>query len=308
VKRAALALCCASACATVARAPQGPSSIAVPGSLLRIVAEKASERDELPVLAEQVAQALPIVARWGGLRVPTQITVLQDHAELERRTGQVGYGWLRAWARYDRIYVQAPSTWLFLFRPSAREIRELLTHELTHCVMYQAISDGHDWAQIQVPLWFREGLASWTAQETDKRFPIEDLHRFLVEHPNLDPLRQADHMVRDNSGLVYSAAHWAFGQLSARGTSRVVNLLGNLRGGLPFPQAFAAAFGESEDDFENQVLSAWRAYPAVCRGKRFRLPPTVPAAVPGDGLRKLVEASAVIGTDACACLSHSCRR
>jgi hypothetical protein len=262
VKPAALALCCASACATVSRAPQAPYSIEVPGSLLRITAETTSERGELPLLAEQAAQAIPIVARWGGLHVPTQIIVLRDHAELERRTGQVGYGWLRAWARYDQVYVQAPGTWRFLFRPSARELRELLTHELTHCVMYQAISGDHDWDQIRMPLWFREGMASWTAQETNKRFPVVDLHRFLAEHPDLDPLRQADEMVRDNSQLVYSAAHWAFNQLSVRGTSRVVDLLDAMRGGLPFPRAFAAAFGESEDDFEDQVLSAWRTYPA----------------------------------------------
>lgn len=259
MRRLALALCCAAGCAETQRAAEAlPSSVSVGHSLLTIDAEAPGERDELPRLATLAAEALAAIQPWGGLRVPTRITVLPDHAELERRTLHPRYGWLRAWARYDQVYLQSPRTWRFLFRPTDRQVREVLTHELTHCAMYQAVSDGSGWSELAIPLWFREGMASWTAREGDVRYPVEDLHQFLTEHPDLDPLRQADRMVQNDSRLVYSAAHWAFDRLAQRGPERIDRLLEDLRGGQSFEQGFATAFGESVDEFEDQVLSAWR--------------------------------------------------
>jgi hypothetical protein len=253
--------CVAVGCSHVPAIAWQPTSTDVPGSQVTVTAETAEDQGEVEPLATRVGEALPLIQRWGGLRVPTQIVILPDHGELERRIHLSGYAWLRAWARYDVVYVQSPRTWHFLVRPSERELRELLTHELTHCAMYQAISDAGDWDRVFLPLWFREGMASWTAGETDKRYPASDLHRFVGEHPDLDPLRQAERMVQDDSRLVYSAAHWAFDVLAARGTDRVTRLLAGMRSGRSFEQAFETAYGETEGAFEDEVLSAWRSRP-----------------------------------------------
>jgi hypothetical protein len=239
-----------------------PLSVGVLNSQVTVSAEADKDAGEVARIARLAGEALPRVQRWGGLPAPTRIVIVPDHATLEERAHRPGFGWLRAWARYDVIYLQSPSTWRFLFQPGERELRQVLTHELTHCAMYQVVSSAHHWNRIVIPLWFREGMASWTAQQSEKRYPVADLHRFLAEHPDLDPLREADDMVRDNPGLVYSAAHWAFDQLENRGNDEVPALLGHLREGSTFPQAFAEVFGESEDDFEDQVLNAWRSYPA----------------------------------------------
>ena len=46
---------------------------------------------------------------------------------------------------------------------SIAALNELLTHELTHCVMYQRAGTDLNWSLKGIPLWFREGMASVTA-------------------------------------------------------------------------------------------------------------------------------------------------
>ncbi len=221
--------------------------------------ESGDDSGDLALLVASAAGALPEIARWGGLRVPTRIIVVPDHAALEERAHHHGYGWLRAWARYDEVYVQSPRTWKILgLRPSRTELRAVLVHELTHCAMYQAISDGTDWTQRNVPLWFREGMASWTAHQADRRLSERELGRILAEHPRLNPLGEADALYQNDEALVYAAGHWAFDRLAAGGVDRVNRLLAKMRAGQSFSEAFGEAFGERPEVFEAQALSAWR--------------------------------------------------
>ncbi len=228
-------------------------------SLLSVEIESNADRGDLEALIEEASQALPSIERWGGLRVPTRLIVLPDHAALEDRAQHPGYGWLRAWARYDVVYLQSPRTWHILgIRPSRGELRALLTHELTHCAMYQAISDASDWTQRDVPLWFREGMASWTAQQAGRRLSEQELSRFLSRHPEVDPLAQAPALYQHDEALVYSAGHWAFERLAGLGVGRVNLLLKGMRAGQSFSEAFSNAFDETAAGFVAQALSSWR--------------------------------------------------
>ena len=158
----ALGLLSLAACARVEVRPP-PPPVAVSGGLLSVEVESSSDGGDLPSLVASASEALHEIERWGGLRVPTHIVVLPDHAALEERAHRHGYGWLRAWARYDVIYLQAPRTWNFLgIRPSRGELRAILTHELTHCTMYQEdLRRELSSTRRPVPLWF--GGRAWRA-------------------------------------------------------------------------------------------------------------------------------------------------
>ena len=225
-------------------------------------------------VARAVAVALPRTSRWGGLEVPVTITLHPTHAALEAAARRPGYEWLRAWARYGSIELQSPATWGF-FGASDAQVVELLTHELTHCVMYQRAAAEWTWSWKGIPLWFREGMASVTAGQGAKRGSLEDLWRFYEQglaadgagdgepgrgaardraargqRPDGDPLADPEPLYQERSHVVYGAAHHAFVFLVERyGEARVGETLERMRSGAPFGRAFKESFGISEAEF-----------------------------------------------------------
>ena len=77
-----------------------------------------------------IAKAGPGLARWGGLKEPVTVYVVSTHDDLETAVRRHGYGWLRAWGRYDDVIFQAPSTWT----TKDEVVEQLVLHELTHCL------------------------------------------------------------------------------------------------------------------------------------------------------------------------------
>lgn len=189
------------------------------------------------------------LSRWGAFRDPITIQILPSHELLERAVSRPGYDWLRAWARYDEVFLQSPRTW-GLIGPTQSEVNELMVHELTHCMMYQLSADRLSWSAKEFPLWFREGMASHTAGQ-GYRWPTRDeLARFLDEHPDLDLINHPEGLYRTESDIVYSAAHHAFTFLVSRyGESKVREVLIAMRPGLTFPKAFAKGLGITAADF-----------------------------------------------------------
>jgi len=240
-------------------------------------------------VARAIAVALPRTARWGALDAPVTITIHPDHAGLEAAARRPGFDWLRAWARYGSIDLQSPASWGFLGASDA-QVAELLTHELTHCVMYQRAAAQQSWSHKGIPLWFREGMASVTAGQGARRGTLEDLWRFYEQglasdgagdgeagrgaargrvargqRPAGDPLADPEPLYLERSEVVYGASHHAFTFLLARyGEGRVQVALRRMRGGAAFPAAFQESFGLSEAefgaDFRRYVLwQGWRA-------------------------------------------------
>jgi hypothetical protein len=240
-----------------------PPPVPIAGTSLTLEAESADDAAELARLAPLAFEALAPLQRWGGLRAPTRIVIVPDHATLEARVLHSAFGWLRAWARYDVVYVQSPRSWGLGARPSLDELRSILTHELAHCVMYQAISDGSNWSRREIPLWFREGFASWTAQQAGKRLSPEALSTALRAHLDLDPIGNAEGLYRDQEPLVYGAAHWAFARLEQQGDDRILALLTTMRSGWSYPVAFAQVYGVEPSAYEAEALAALRRPPAA---------------------------------------------
>lgn len=215
-------------------------------------------RDDAGTDVERTAEALgvatPRLDVWGGLLSPVTVHLLPDHEALEQAVRRPGFDWLRAWARYDDVMLQAPSTWA----PTQEPLEELLTHELTHCLMFQHSADGDSWNGRRIPLWFREGMAIWTAKQGSKYPTLEDTSAWLKQHPDLDPFRDGDALSQDFSGPVYGLAHHAFSFLVRRyGEKSVKGIMEAMKRGQRFPEAFRAAVGLDaklfQQDFETYL-------------------------------------------------------
>ena len=219
-----------------------------------------------------VDAALPRLAQWGSLREPVTLQVLPDHASLESAVRQHGYAWLRAWSRYDEVFLQAPSSW-GLANGTQAQLDELLLHELTHSLMYQLAADRLGWSRKQIPLWFREGMASYTAEQGYRWVSLEEVARHLDRDPGSDPMRRPEPLYRDDSNLVYGMAHHAFTFLVRRyGVEAIQGLLREMKAGLEFPAAFTASLGLTPDAFARDFTRYVRL-----RGFRGgRLPPRAP--------------------------------
>ncbi len=203
-------------------------------------------------LSRALEDAGPSIGRWGELRSPVKLEVLPTHELLEEAVDRQGYDWLKAWARFDEVFLQSPRTW-GLVGPAPAEVTELLTHELTHCMMYQQSSDRLSWSQKEFPLWFREGMASYTAGQGYRWPRLEELARFLESHPNEDPVRRPEDLYKTESDMVYSAAHHAFTYLVQQyGESGVRAILHAMLPGPKFSEAFTQICGLRPDDFTAQ--------------------------------------------------------
>ncbi len=258
------------------------ADVAVGDARFRVTWSAGDDRAARDVI-RAIQAAAPRVRRWGPLARPVTITVHPDHEALEEAAQRHGYDWLRAWARYDTIELQSPGSWSF-FGPSRRKVEELVTHELTHCAMYQLAGDELTWMYKEIPRWFAEGVASVTAGQGYRYGGVETLYEFYQEklpgsgdgdpgraraaayvapQPG-DPIVDPDTLYQDQSQVVYAAAHHAAEFLIARyGEGRVLEVMRLMGTGLRFPAAFRQAIGITDAEFAAEfrryvVWQGWR--------------------------------------------------
>ena len=231
-------------------------------------------------------RAAPRVQRWGVLQQPVTITIHPSHEALDDAVQRPGYDWLKAWAKYDTVDLQSPRTWRWL-GVSDQKLEELLTHELTHCAIYQLAGNDLTWMFKEIPRWFSEGIATFTADQA-YRFPgVEKLWQFYERALPAgsgfgessggeaqrgrspvaiygDPIVDSDPIYQDQSDIVYGAAYHAADFLIRRyGEDRVHAVLENMGQGMRFPAAFREAVGitdaEFAADFRRYVVwQGWR--------------------------------------------------
>jgi hypothetical protein len=213
--------------------------------------------------AAGIATALPSVLarlhRWGPFDVPVTIFIHPSHESLEAAVAHQGYPWLRAWARFDTIDLQSPRTWSGTGASSA-QVSELLTHELTHCLMYQRSSSTWSWPFKGTPLWFREGMASVTAEQGYRRSSPETIRDWLKAHPDRDPVGKGDDLYQSDPDIVYGSAHRAFEYLiEQHGEGVVTTILAEMKRGAGFDEAFRRSTTVGVPLFEQQFLQFIRA-------------------------------------------------
>ncbi len=278
---AVLALLLVTGCTGPRRGLRGPHetmTVDTPAGRFRLEYAAAQKDDALKVLSA-LESAAPKLARWGALEEPVTVRVHPDHDALEDAVQRDGYAWLRAWARYDSVDVQAPRTW-GLFGATQREVDEVLLHELTHSLMYQLASDRLKWQRAGIPPWFREGMASYTSEQGYHWPSLEQLTRYLHAHPEHDPLKAPEALYRKESTVAYGAAHHAFNFLVKRyGEDAVRGLLREMARGTSFPDAFGSAVGlplaSFERDFDRYVrLRGYKGGRILKQQNRVRAPAT----------------------------------
>lgn len=208
--------------------------------------------------ADEMAQALeaavPRIRHWGQFQAPVFIRIHPSHDALEKAVRRIDYPWLRAWARYDSIDIQSPRTWGLVRTPTS-QIEELLTHELTHCLMYQNVGTRSNWMYRNIPLWFREGMASVTARQGYRRATDEEIWRWMRNTPNANPVFDADTLYQKQAGVVYGAAHRAFAFLVSRYGNAVVRaIMAGMKNGQAFEAAFQDATGLNGLAFEREYI------------------------------------------------------
>jgi hypothetical protein len=249
------------ACATPARrstSAEPPLSARVqgPGLLFEVLYTGADAR-EVPRIEQGLLLAGVRVARWGSFREGVFVHVLPDHAALEDAVDRHGYPWLRAWAFGDQVLLQSPRSWICDPPPQDDDVTELLTHELTHALMYQLMQRGTDpsWAAEEPPLWFREGMASVTADQGRRRLSAEEVAQWTADHPGADLLRPDAQLYRDEKEAVYGAAHRAFDLLvRVAGEEAIRELLRRVSGGSSFADAFQGTTGHGLAEFEHEAI------------------------------------------------------
>ncbi|MFP2912213.1 hypothetical protein ACLESD_45770 [Pyxidicoccus sp. 3LFB2] len=247
---------CARTLSTSVPASEAPSGEADEGASLKTSAGaridmEYRKRDTDAALQVKLAveRALPRLARWGTFDDSVTIVIHPNHASLERAANRSGHDFLRAWARYEQIELQSPRTWTLLGATQA-QVDELLLHELTHSLMYQVASDRLGWTRKRIPLWFREGMASYTAEQGYRVPSLTDLERFWRTRPGSDPLLEADALYQGDNDIVYGAAHHAFTFLVRRyGEPAVRGVLHAMSRGPDFSTAFAEAVGLQHEAF-----------------------------------------------------------
>lgn len=278
--RVALAAALALLAACAPRAPGDPGAgtraveVEAGGARFRIV-HGPDDAGAARLVAAALLDAAPRAQRFGALEVPVTITLHPSHAALERAASRTGYGWLRAWARYDTVELQSPRTFGLLGAGRAR-VAELLAHELAHCAMWQRAGDARTWTDKGIPRWFTEGLASVASGQEARHGDLASIARFYdglapdgaggkgaPRGAGRDPLSDSEALYLGRAPLVYGAAHHAFAFLVARyGDARVAAVLDGMGAGLGFPSAFRAAVGIDPDAFaaEFRRYVAWRGW------------------------------------------------
>lgn len=263
-----------SACAAAPRKADAPSdTLALPLGEFRFE-HSAKDAPAAAMVRLAVEHAGPRLARWGSFQEPVTLVIHPNHAALERAAHRSGYDFLRAWARYEQVEVQSPRTWTRAGAPQ-KQVDELLLHELTHSLMWQTSATASDWTRKGIPLWFSEGMASYTAGQGYRVPSLEDLSRFLHDSPQADPLARAEALYETQNATVYGAAHHAFTFLMERyGEARVRGILAAMRRGQDFPGGFLEAIGLPVDAF----LRDFRRYVFLrgFKGGRVTPPPAPP--------------------------------
>lgn len=275
MKRALLAAALLAGCAPRLATGEGTrvESLEVDGQRFHLVYPR-EEAESARLVAEALRQAAPRASRYAVLRLPVTITIHPTQESLEAAAGRAGYGWLRAWARYASIELKSPRAWSLL-GAEQQEVAVLLAHELTHCAMYQTAGSDWTWSHSDPPLWFREGMASVSAEEGYKRVGLGTLRAFYVEstgggeprpdevRPEGDPLTNPEPLLGYRPDLVYSAAHHAFVFLLRRyGEERVQAVLRHMSTGRLFAAAFREAIGIEAPAFEAEFrrFVIWRGW------------------------------------------------
>jgi Peptidase MA superfamily len=241
-------------CVSPLRALNLHRTLNVPATQLRLQFAEKTAADAM-ALESVLNEASTAAERFAKLSKPVTLSVVDSHQHLEAAVGRYGYPWLRAWAYAETIVVQAPSTW-HEQGASRAEMVELLTHELTHCALFQQLGETQS---RQVPLWFREGLATVTAGQGARYMTLFELADAVSAAGAKDYFQSDDTTAQRDFDATYAFAHHAVNFLLRRGDeARIKDLIVSMARGASFEAAFLSAMPFSLGAFQRNFVNYLR--------------------------------------------------
>lgn len=202
-------------------------------------------------LAPMAARAIRVASRWGKIKGRVTIWVHPNGKTMGRVLRGRYQKWIRAWATWHGVHLQSPDSWRGRVRPEI--VQELLTHELTHVIMYRLIGTPGNWTRKKTPVWFREGMSSVTADQGYRRAGMRSVARFLGTSSAGKALTSPARLLHSEQRLIYSASHWMFVYfLDKHGPAAAGKLMAAMARGKSFEQAFKVSTGEGAEAFETE--------------------------------------------------------
>jgi hypothetical protein len=203
----------------------------------------SADASVVPLINESVSNGVKRAGRWGHLSSPVTVVIYPDHTTLEAALHKEGYGWLKAWATEENIFLQSPRSWPVAFR---KNVLDLMAHEMTHVIHYQTAGIRASRTRKNDPFWFREGLASYTAGQGYRRYSRRKVLKRIRSDRHFDPLAPGKEDVRDREKLAYSSAHHLMSYLIEQyGEERIRSILRRLSEGDSFRYAFETVYAFS---------------------------------------------------------------
>lgn len=274
-------LALASGCVTPLSSLTRTTALKTASASFELKSEPLATMDEGRVhgALERVA---PKLDRWGGLATKVTVKIAPSHDHLERAVGRPGYDWLRAWAMYGELIIQSPATWA----ANDADLDELVVHELTHCLLFQRSGTEDTWAAKEIPLWFREGMAVFTADQ-GLRFPsLEDLAGWLEQNPAVNVFGEAEELSKTAYAQIYGLSYHAMRFFLRRHQERAVTeTMALMREGDDFEGAFTRAVGLTPRRFQTDFLNfvrfrAFRGFGLKAKQLRESSAPNTPMEAP----------------------------
>ena len=189
---------------------------------------------------------------WGVYREDIDLYIYPDHGSMEEGTWQYGKQWMVGFGQYATVSLQSPRTWSQ--NQWQRHFREVMAHELTHILMYQTACNRCFWFWCGIPLWYREGFASYVADQGWRRGDRAGLREYYLGSRYAgDPLADGEAVKSRNPAVVYRAGHWAFADLvTLCGKERMAGIFNAMGRGDSFDDAFLHTVGVSAAEYARE--------------------------------------------------------
>jgi hypothetical protein len=207
---------------------------------------------ESPILPDVVAAtkfALRVNEQWGRMTETMHLRLFPTHESLEEAI-QLRLPWVKAWARYDEVWLRSPRTWRR--KMYQWPLTELITHEMNHLLMFQLCCTRETWEKSRIPLWFREGMASVTAGQGHYRLSLERLRSFFLTPQGKRVMNDPEsrYALQYHQSELYSLGHWMFEDLLAQAKhAKLKALFASMKQGKSFVQAFREMVGMSVEKY-----------------------------------------------------------
>ena len=207
------------------------------------------ESSILPDVVAATKFALRVNEQWGRMKETMHLRLFPTHEALEEAI-QLRLPWVKAWARYDEVWLRSPRTWRR--KMYQWPLTELITHEMNHLLMFQLCCTRETWEKSRIPLWFREGMASVTAGQGHYRLSLERLRSFFLTPQGKQVMNDPEsrYALQHHQSELYSLGHWMFDDLLAQAKhTKLKALFASMREGKSFVQAFRETLGMSVEKY-----------------------------------------------------------